>query len=148
MKKYILIAAVASIFALNSCGDNNGLFSHLASFVSAENVAMTTTTELIKNRPDCVAVLKKVAKRFRDTYDENIFYKSDLLSDLEQLVIKSNVTSKAEILVAIDIIVNKCFDEEEIDVARYKQSLIEIVNGIEAAIRYYEMTTTGVVTTK
>lgn len=109
---------------------------------------MAGATEFIKAHPDSIGVLKQVTERITELSTKDTLTKAEIERSLEQVVINSKSTAKNEILVAVRATIDQVFVDEEIDVSSYKKKFEDIVIGINAAIRYYEMINSQVIETK
>lgn len=152
MGKTLIIAALAGISLLTSCVENDStqfsLFSQKSAFLSTQSMALIGAAEIIDKHPESVDVLQKVADKFRSFSSNVSLTKTDVLSMIEKVVLDSKLKSKMEVLLGVNIIINDVFEDELIDLSRYKQTFIDIAYGIEEAIKFAQLTNDKVVIEK
>lgn len=148
MNKHTLIAAIVGILTLSSCEKLDLDFSQLSPIMSTETIAITGASELLKAYPDSIDILKQIAEKFSELSTKDTLTKAEVQTSLEQSIINSKAKAKTEILVAVKTIIDNVFTSDEIDVSAHKQKFEDIVSGINAAIRYFEMTNSQVVESK
>lgn len=141
IKSIIVVAAAMLSIGLSSCTSDNGfvLGFNQNSIFSTKTMAMVATSEILEKYPDSVADYKKIANVFRSLVENEPISKADIAADIEKAIIKSNSSHKLMMLLSVNAIIDSVFTTDQIDVSAHKQLFLDIANGIEAAIRMYEL---------
>lgn len=141
MKKTIAtMMAICGLLAFSSCENVTWtqVQTQLSSWVTTESATMALVSGVLNKHPESLATFKQISGDLTSLTEKETINLADVKTDIEKRIQASDLDCKLEVLLAVESIFNKIGPDKQINVADYKEKILDIVSGINWAVMFYE----------
>lgn len=141
MKKTIIITLLfCGLLGVTSCKNLtwSQIQTQITSVITLDSSVAIIVTNILEKYPESADLFRKISDDILKLSEKEVLTLDDIKADISRRIGDSDVPCKTDILLAMDKIFDKISTDPQFNVGEHKQELIEIVSGIDWALKMYE----------